>query len=140
MRWEDISAFNTQPMNGAFTIWVRRELVSNADGTFQDDSTNPPVNLVMTVEGVAPYSGATGAASSFTRANLARRVLEMTWTLVITPPCRQLSGQKGQGPTGENFDPCSPLTGGPTGSLAGAFGNSAGRVGSVGGLGITGAQ
>jgi hypothetical protein len=138
MRWESIGQFMGQPLNGAFTIWVRRELVSDpaGSGKFWDDPANPVTNLVMTVEGVAPYT----AASNFTRANQARRVLEMTWTLLVGQPCRQLGGQKGQGPTGENFDPCSTLSAGAAGSLAGAFGNAANRVGAAGVLTGTGAQ
>jgi len=142
VRWENVSTFMvpTQPLNGAFTIWVRRELLSRNDGTFVDDPSSPLTNLVLTVEGVAPYTGTGGAAGNFMRANQARRVLEMTWTLLVGKPCRQLSGQKGQGPTGENFDPCSTLSEGAGGSLASAFGASANRVGGVGGLIGTGAQ
>ncbi len=140
--WENVNQFMGagQPLNGAFTIWVRRELVSRSDGKFVDDPSSPLTNLVLTVEGVAPYTGTGGAASNFTRANQARRVLEMTWTLLIGKPCRQLSGQKGQGPTGENFDPCSTLSEGAAGSLASAFGNAANRVGGMGLLSGTGAQ
>ncbi len=137
IRWENVSSFLGSTINGAFTIWVRRELVSNLDGTFQDDATVPLTNLVVTVEGVAPY---TGAASNFTRANQARRVLEMTWTLLTGKPCRQLGGQKGQGPSGENFDPCSTLSEGAAGSLGGAFGAAGNRVGGAGALTGTGAQ
>jgi len=144
VRWENVgicpNCFMGQPLNGAFTIWVRRELVSRNDGTFVDDPSSPLTNLVLTVEGVAPFSGVAGGASNFTRANQARRVLEMTWTLLIGRPCRQLSGQKGQGPTGENFDPCSTLSEGAGGSLASAFGAAANRVGGMGGLTGTGAQ
>ena len=138
--WENVSTFMGQPLNGAFTIWVRRELVARSDGTFIDDPSSPLTNLVLTVEGVAPYTGTGGAAGNFIRANQARRVVEMTWTLLVGKPCRQLSGQKGQGPTGENFDPCSTLSEGATGSLASAFGAAANRVGGVGGLIGTGAQ
>src|SRR2546422_8708843 len=136
-RWENASTFLGQPLNGAFTIWVRRELVSNTNGTFQDDSTVPLTNLVVTVEGVAPYAG---ASTAFSRTNQARRVLEMTWTLLTGRPCRQLGGQKGQGPSGENFDPCSTLSEGAAGSLGGAFGAAANRVGGAGALLGTGAQ
>ena len=135
--WENVSQFMGQPLNGAFTIWVRRELVSRNDGTFVDDASSPVTNLVVTVEGVAPY---TGTVTNFTRANQARRVLEMTWTLLVGKPCRQLSGQKGQGPTGENFDPCSTLSEGAGGSLATAFGAAPNRVGGMGLLSGTGAQ
>jgi hypothetical protein len=141
-RWENISAtpgadFMGQPLNGGFTLWVRRVITSLPGGQYQDDPTSPPVTLVLTVEGVAPYMG---AATAFTGANQARQILEMSVTLATGSVCKQMGGQKGAAPTGENFDPCSALAAGAAGSLAGAFGNSAGRVGSVGDLTSTGAN
>jgi hypothetical protein len=135
--WENVSTFMGQPLNGAFTLWVRRETQAQAGGLLLDDPANPPTTLVLTVEGVAPY---VGAGTAFTKANQARQTLEMSVTLAVGDTCRQYGPQKGGAPTGENFDPCSTLSAGAAGSLAGAFGAGAGRVGGAGGLTSTGAQ
>ncbi len=137
--WENVSTFMGQPLNGAFTLWVRREIQAQPGGLglVIDDATNPPTTLVLTAEGVAPY---VGAGTAFTKANQARQLLEMSVTLAVGATCRQYGPQKGGAPTGENFDPCSTLSAGATGSLAGAFGAGAGRVGGAGGLTSTGAQ
>jgi hypothetical protein len=126
-RWENISSFMGQNLNGAFTVWVRREVVpasSPANGTFTDDLAGAPTALVITSEGVAPFSG---ASTAFTRASQATRVIELTLALVtVDKKCRQPVGQEGSGPSGENFDTCSKLTGGVGGSLGKVFGGGAG--------------
>ena len=138
-RAENVSTFMGQPLNGAFTLWVRRVLEpGQVNNQFlRDDPTTPPVTLTLTAEGVAPYIG---AGTAFTRANQARQLLEISYTLGVGQVCKQMGGQKGAAPSGENFDPCSTLSAGATGSLAGAFGNQAGRVGGVGDLASTGAK
>jgi hypothetical protein len=90
---------------------------------------------------VAPYISTTNAATlAFSRANQARSVIEITLALNQGSVCKQMGGQKGAAPSGENFDPCSALSAGAGGSLAGAFGAGAGRVGGVGDLASTGAK
>jgi hypothetical protein len=140
-RAENVSTFLGQPLNGAFTLWVRRDLqLGTPAGTLQDDGTNPPTTLVLTAEGVAPYTAVGGAATAFAKANQARQLLEVSLTLGQGNVCKQFGGQRGAAPSGENFDPCSVLAAGAGGSLAGAFGNQAGRVGGVGDLASTGAK
>ncbi len=125
-RWENVSTFMGQNMSGAFTLWVRREVVAATDGTFTDDAAGAPIALVITSEGVAPY---VGASSAFTRANQATRVIELTLALVtVDRKCRQPVGQEGAGPSGENFDTCSRLTPGPGGSLDRVFGTGGGTL------------
>jgi hypothetical protein len=136
---QNIDTFMGQRLNGAFTVWVKRVLQPGLiDPTkFTDDPTQPPVTLTLTAEGVAPYIG---AGTAFTKINQARQLLEISFTLGVGQVCKQMGGQKGAAPSGENFDPCSTLSAGATGSLAGAFGNAAGRVGGVGDLASTGAK
>jgi hypothetical protein len=125
-RWEDVSTFMGQNLSGAFTLWVRREVVPATDGTFTDDAAGAPIALVITSEGVAPY---VGASSAFTRANQATRVIELTLALVtVDRKCRQPVGQEGAGPSGENFDTCSRLTPGAGGSLGRVFGTGGGTL------------
>jgi len=123
-RWENVSSFLGQSLNGAFTVWVRREVVAGTDGQFTDDLTPAPTALVITAEGVAPFIG---ASTAFTRANQASRVIELTLALVtVDKKCRQPVGQEGSGPSGENFDTCSKLTPGAGGSLGRVFGGQPG--------------
>jgi hypothetical protein len=124
-RWENVSSFMGQTINGAFTIWVRREVTADVTGAFADDQAQTPVNLVVTAEGVAPYPG---AANAFTRANQATRIIEQTYSLVVGDPCQRQGTQEGAGPTGENFDSCSPLTAGVGGSLSAVFGGGGGTL------------
>jgi hypothetical protein len=134
-RYENVSNYMGQPINGAFTLWVRREVLVGTDGTFSEDASVPFTRVVLTVEGVAPY---VGAQTAFTRANQATRVLEVPLTLVSVSSgkaCGQMVGQEGAAPSGENFDTCSTLTAGAAGSLGTVFGGvAAGRVGSAGTL------
>ncbi len=120
-RYEDVSTFSGQTLNGAFTIWVRRGLVVNNLGEYADSDRDDA--LVIVAEGRAPFSG---AADAFTRARQAVRVLETSFTLGLATsgsPCLgSQAGQEGMSPTGENFNPCAPITAGAGGSLEGAFG------------------
>jgi hypothetical protein len=134
-RCQDVSAFMGQAINGSFTLWVRRQLLVNNNGQFYDDPALPSGNpnaAVLTVEGVAPYIG---TSTAFSRANQAVRVLEITFALSTSasgPPCQSMRGQEGGAPSGENFDPCSLLSSGPGGSLAGVFGAGGGTLTSTG--------
>jgi Tfp pilus assembly protein PilX len=135
-RYENVSVFPTvggQTLNGAFTIWIRRALTVNADGTYADDTRQDA--LVIVAEGIAPYQG---PGDAFTRARQATRVLETRFTLGLATagdPCLGTqAGQEGGSPTGENFNPCAPITGGATGSLANAFGGAG--AGSLAGTGV----
>jgi hypothetical protein len=125
-RWENVSNFMGQALNGAFTLWVRREVVAATNGTFTDDGTAAPTALVITSEGVAPFIG---ASTAFSRANQATQVIELTLALVtVDKKCRQPVGQEGSGPSGENFDTCSKLTPGAGGSLGRVFGSGGGTL------------
>jgi hypothetical protein len=130
--WENVSYFMNQTLNGApqtlngsFTIWVRREVVADDSGSFADDQAQTPTNLVVTVEGTAPYPF---AQTAFTRSNQATRIIEQTYSLITGDPCQRQGTQEGAGPTGENFDSCSPLTAGRGGSLESVFGAKGGTL------------
>ncbi len=125
-RYENVNVFPAvagETLNGAFTIWVRRPLIVNIDGTYADDTR--PDALVVVSEGVAPYFG---PGDAFTRRSQATRVLETRLTLGLAPECEPClgtqAGQEGGSPMGENFNPCAPITAGATGSLANAFGGA----------------
>jgi hypothetical protein len=132
-RYESISAFQGQTLNGAFTIWIRRNLQVAADGTYSDDTRNDSLTIVS--EGVAPYQGPSDA---FTRARQAVRVLETRFSLALASvgePCLGTqAGQEGGSPMGENFNPCAPITAGAGGSLANVFGGAS--AGALTGTGV----
>jgi hypothetical protein len=136
-RYENVAVFPAgagQPLNGAFTLWIRRPLQVNNDGTYADDTRQDAV--VIVAEGIAPFAG---PGDAFTRARQATRVLETRFTLGLATagePCLGTQiGQEGGSPTGENFNPCAPITAGATGSLANAFGG-AGAGGLTGTAGV----
>lgn len=97
-----------QQLNGAFTLWVRRQLISDPNGYI--DSTANDV-LVLTSEGVAPFDG--GSANTvFGQTNRAVRVLEF---VIGRQPnnqglCGTRGGQAGGGPDGAGFSGCDPIT------------------------------
>jgi Tfp pilus assembly protein PilX len=121
-RWENVSSFESFSLNGAFTLWIRRDLSVGNDGKYQDSDRDDM--LIIVAEGVAPYQG---AATSFTQARQATRVLETRLNVLLAlvgHPCESLSGQEGMGPSGDNYNPCAPLalSGGAALGLGNAFG------------------
>jgi Tfp pilus assembly protein PilX len=99
-----------QRLNGAVTLWVRRFFGPNPDNTGQISDGQPDVLLILTAEGVAPYTD--GDTSAFARANQAVRVLEVTLLRSTVPganPCDFYRAQVGNGPSGSNFGVCTDL-------------------------------
>jgi hypothetical protein len=117
-RFENISNWGGQNLNGTFTIWIRRELTSRTDGQFNDyDGPDSDVTAVVTVEGTAPYTGA--PPSGFEQANRSVRILETTLVLNQSQgitSCSGLEGQAGMSPQGDNFG-CAMLDDTSVGAL-----------------------
>jgi len=127
-RYEDVSTFQGETLNGAFTIWIRRPLQVNDQGEFSD-VVGDNDSLVIVSEGRAPFSGSAaggGTEAAFIRSRQAVRVLETRFALEVLSagdPCLGgQAGQEGMSPTGENFNPCAAITAGAGGSLENAFG------------------
>jgi hypothetical protein len=101
-------------LNGAFTLWVRREVIPDTavTGNYQDNTDNE--QLVLTAEGVAPFTAGT-LALPLSQANLARRVIEVVVRRQERPgDCAGRGGQLAGGPEGNNMmrlGACDPLTG-----------------------------
>jgi Tfp pilus assembly protein PilX len=129
-RYENVTTFAGENLNGAFTVWIRRPLMQNNAGQYSEDSSDNS-RLIIVAEGVAPY---TGTGDAFTRARQAVRVLETRYSLALGTagePCglgRQ-QGQEGGSPMGENYNPCVNITPGAGGTLGPVFGG-----GEAGGL------
>lgn len=119
-RYENVTAFAGQTLNGAFTVWIRRPLLTNNAGQYSESAADNS-RLVIVAEGVAPY---TGGADAFVRSRQAVRVLETRFTLSLASagdPCGvgRLGGQEGGSPMGENYNPCVEFD---PGALTGVFG------------------
>ena len=91
---------------GAFTVWVRRALLADDTGAYNDNPDNTV--LVLTAEGVAPYTGASGT-SDFGQTNRAVRLLEVVLQKVEPGDCENRSGQQGGGPSGSGYDRCDTV-------------------------------
>ncbi|MGH7533962.1 MAG: pilus assembly PilX family protein [Gemmatimonadales bacterium] len=122
--YQNVTTILGQTLNGSFTLWVRRPVVTDAAGNIGDYPQ--PDQLILTAEGTAPYTGAL-AGFAFARANKAVRVLEITLTSANPQECGGGTGQRGLGSGGAGFNPCVPLAGGGTGP-GGDFGNLGGRL------------
>jgi hypothetical protein len=105
-RFENAATFFGKTINGSFTVWVRRPLQINPDGTTQDYGQDD--KLSVTAEGSAPFVAA-AAGSNYAFQNRAVRVLEMDVSKVNANDCENLSGQAGNGPSGAGYDPCSAI-------------------------------
>jgi len=126
-RYESQSTYEGETLNGAFTLWIRRDLVVENDGKYKDGDRDDI--LVIVSEGVAPYIG---GATAFTSARQATRVLETRLhygMATVGKPCESLSGQEGMGPSGDNYNPCAPLALNPETGVAGGLESAFGAAG-----------
>lgn len=117
--YQGVTTAYGQPLNGAFTLWVRRPVLIGTDGRLSylggpDEDTD----LIVTSEGVAPYGGqSAGAGQAFVNANQAVRVLETRLTRAQgDSPCPPQGGQTGGSSSGAGFGVCVQLN---SGSLTG---------------------
>jgi hypothetical protein len=80
--WEYVPKSAGQKLGGAVTLWIRRPLVSEDDGTVADDPDSDV--LILTAEGVAPYPGARGnGARRLLEARLRRTVGASGWDVTV---------------------------------------------------------
>jgi hypothetical protein len=108
------------PLNGSFTLWIRRDQLPNVDGSFSDAPETGDLDLVLTSEGTAPFTGEVSALA-FAQQNRAVKTLQATLRRSLGTPCGTRGGQVGGGPEGSNFSPCDPITGD---SLNGVLGDA----------------
>jgi type IV pilus assembly PilX-like protein len=135
-----------QRLNGAVTIWVRRSFdiltTMTAGNNIEDNSSE--IALVMTAEGVAPYSDGSSSLA-FATANQATHVYEVSLLRQAdqTDPCEAYRAQAGNGVSGSGFAVCGALrldcNGGATGQeddlLGGGMGQAARDQGGTLGFG-----
>ncbi len=131
--YSDITTVFGQPINGAFTLWVRRPVWVNPAGLFLDDdgsnSTAPcggTACRIVTAEGIAPYSDASASgAATLARQNRAVRTMEVLVTPNANQSCGTLGGQVGGGPGGANFGACAGVQAASVGRALGLPGTPA---------------
>jgi hypothetical protein len=107
------------PLNGSFTLWIRRDQIANLDGSFSDAPEGGDLDLVLTSEGTAPYTGE-NSNLNIVQQNRAVRTLQATLRRTLGTPCGTRGGQVGGGPEGSNFSPCDPITGDSMKGLVGS--------------------
>ena len=129
-----------QRLNGAVTLWVRRgyDILTGmtAGNNIEDNSSE--IALVMTAEGVAPYSDGSSSLA-FANANQATHVYQVSLLRANnqTDPCEEYRAQVGNGVSGSGFAQCTntslDCTGGTGGQevdlLGGAMGLSSRQEG-----------
>ena len=142
--YENTTTVRGVAINGAFTLWVRRPanlIATNAAAgteTWQDDTNDD--HLILTAEGVAPYTNTlqstnaatvAATASQAVQVNRAVRYVEMNVSRVTTLGylCGARAGQAGSGSEGSGYGGCTAL---------GVSGQASGGVQT--GLGTTTAQ
>jgi len=117
--YENVTTFLGQPLPGAFTVWIRRDVVTCVSagvpedecasaGSLVDGASN--TSLVLISEGVAPRpAGVGGALASINRAV---RVLQVRLSRAAgeAVACESAEGQTGTTASGANFGACAPLT------------------------------
>jgi hypothetical protein len=120
--YQNMNTIFGQTVPGTFTVWVRRPVVPQNDGTWLDYALQDRV--IVTVEGTAPYAG-NAAGNNVMFQNRAVRILEAAVRKIDPNDCENLSGQAGNGPSGAGYDPCSQVgpKGVPGASSEGTGGN-----------------
>jgi hypothetical protein len=138
----DVGGF---PLNGAFTLWIRRPVrwtadptpgnTSNADWETQtlEDYAGDDA-LILVSEGVAPYRGG-GATSALGASNRSTAIIEVLLTKgtlnnTVTNTCTVRQGQAGNNAQGTNSGGCTAMTGGSdvTTALVGVAGAGTGNL------------
>ncbi len=106
-----VNGVSTMLTGGTFTLWVRRPLVRNVDGTYSDYNVASSPALILTAEGSAPFAPITpgGAQASFQAVNRAVYVMEAYLGQSPLPPCGSRAGQTGSGQAGSGFAACASL-------------------------------
>jgi hypothetical protein len=80
--WEFVSTIAGRRLAGAVTLWIRRPLAADDDGTVADDPDSDV--LILTAEGIAPYTGAGGmGALRIVEARLRRQPGALGWNVAV---------------------------------------------------------
>jgi hypothetical protein len=96
-------------LNGAVTLWVRRPVRSDGTGQFFHDQS--PRRIVVTAEGIAPYSGDVNLAVNLRRRQQAVRLMEVSLSMSAPDQTCELGemAQQGMGQNASQFSPCTSV-------------------------------
>jgi hypothetical protein len=99
--YANVTTIRGQALRGAFTIWVRRPLAQDTTTGYYSDATTTPPDVVITAEGVAPYTDAM-VGTALASQNQAVRTLEAQ--VGGTPMAKECTATVGGGQTGLNAE------------------------------------
>lgn len=103
--FQHTSSYYTAVLNGAFTAWVRRAVVTRPDGDVEDDKGD---HLVITVEGTAPFIDA-ASTSAYAAKSRAVSIIQVELQ-VVDPDCENdFAGQSGNTALNSGYDACQAL-------------------------------
>lgn len=97
-------------LNGTFTLWVRRPVITDADSGGRTEDPDD-FTLILTAEGTAPYGQA--ETSEYAMVNRAVRYLEIQISKTNTDgagECGSRASQAGSGGGGTGFDQCDAVS------------------------------
>ena len=100
---------SSETLRGSYTIWIRRPVVAQADGTVVDSTSND--TAIITAEGTSPFENQAGPVSDYQYRRRATRVFEIQITKVDQNDCEDFGGQTGSSPTGSGYNPCYGVSG-----------------------------
>jgi hypothetical protein len=103
--YQNSSTLLGQTINGTFTLWVRRPLITDASGSYDNPDD---LRLILTSEGTAPFQQG-ASTTGYATANRAVRYLEVQLQRVEAGDCENRTAQAGSGPAGSGFDQCDPV-------------------------------
>ena len=116
---QNISTFGGQTLAGTFTVWVRRPLKTETDGTQHDDDWSNGKKVIMTAEGTAPFQQVVSGNAFAVRNRAVRYVEGLISYGSFTGGCDEnRRSQMGTGPLGANFDPCAIVDTGGVGAIS----------------------
>jgi hypothetical protein len=105
--FQNVSTYFNQPLSGSFTVWVKRAVTIQNDGTIVDSGSDS--SLVLTSEGTAPFVGA-AASSAFGVRRRAVRIVQVQLDKIDPGDCeKDFGGQIGGGALNANYDACKTI-------------------------------
>jgi hypothetical protein len=119
--YQNVKTFRGMTLTGAFTLWVRRDVIVTGVGQYQDSGDNN--TLVLIAEGSAPgLATAPGSSVRLLQVLLTRNNQGNT-------SCSAAEGQTGIAASGANFGACAPLNSASITPLSGPGGGLGGDTG-----------
>jgi len=108
--YQNITNLLGADLNGAVTIWVRRPVLGDkiTGLSYHDQS---PRRIIVTAEGIAPYSGDVTQGVDLRRRQQAVRLMEVSLSMSAPDQTCELGemAQQGMGQNASQFSPCTSV-------------------------------